>query len=211
MQIIDLTHKINDTTPVYPGTPEVKVETFATVEVNGFREKLFHIASHVGTHMDAPAHMIAGGKYLDDFPVHKFIGSAVLIDVRTYGYLELAADLIENLPPVDFVLFYSGWDRKWGQADYFTDFPYPGIELAKALVSRGVKAIGIDTVSVDAVQNTTYPIHHELLENEVLIIENLTNLQHLPGEVFQFMSLPINITEADGAPVRAVAMIEGVA
>ncbi len=211
MKIIDLTHKIDENIPVYPGTPEVKVQIFATVENTGFREKLFQISSHVGTHMDAPAHMITGGNFLDNYPLQKFSGSAVVVDVRSYGKLELGADLVQNLPRVDFILFNTGYDQKWGKADYLSDFPYPGIELAKSLVKRGVKAIGVDTVSVDATQNTTYPTHHELLGNEVLIIENLTNLQALPGDVFQFFALPLNIAEADGAPVRAMALIEGAA
>lgn len=209
MQLIDLTHKIDQETPVYPGTPQVKVDTFVTVEQDGFREKLFQIASHVGTHLDAPAHMFAGGKFLDDYPIHRFKGSAVVVDVRSYGKLELGPDVIENVPVVDFVLFYTGYDRKWGQPGYFDNFPYPSSELAKALVAKDIKVLGVDTVSVDAVQNTTYPVHRELLGNDVLVIENLTNLGALPSDVFQFMALPLNVAQADGAPVRAVAIIEG--
>ena len=208
MKIIDLTHTISSQTPVFPGTPSVQMETFFTVEKDGFREKLFQIASHVGTHMDAPAHMISGGRYLDNFTVEAFMGSAALVDVRSTANPELGPEVLDGIPAVDFILFHSGWSAKWGTAEYFKSYPYPGEALAEALVKRSLKGIGLDTISADAAESRDYKTHHILLQNEILIIENLTNLSHLPDTVFEFYAFPLKTAEADGDPVRAVAVIK---
>ncbi len=184
MKIIDLTHTISAKTPVFPGTPPVKVKIFATVEKDGFREKLFQIASHVGTHMDAPAHMLAGGRYLDSLPVDRFMGSAIVVDVRNRGGMELGPEVLDGVPEADFILFHSGWSAKWGTPAYFNSYPYPGEALANALVKRGVKGIGMDTISADAADSATFATHHILLGREALIIENLTNLTALPDRPF---------------------------
>lgn len=208
MKIVDLTHPISSKTPVYPGTSAVQIETFATVDKDGYREKMLHIASHVGTHMDAPAHMLAEGRFLDDFLVESFTGSALAVDVRQLTKPELSAQVLDNLPSVEFILFFTGWSQKWGTAEYFSNFPYPGIDLANALTKRGIKGVGIDTPSVDVVDSRDYPTHHILLNNEIVIIENLTNLAALPKQTFRLFALPLKITEADGAPVRAIAMVK---
>jgi len=208
VKIIDLTHPISSKTPVYPGTPSVQIETFATVANDGYREKILHIASHVGTHMDAPAHMLKEGCFLNDYPAKSFTGKALVVDVRHVTKPELSAQVLDNQPSAEFVLFFTGWSQKWGTAEYFSKFPYPGIDLANALTKRGVKGIGIDTPSVDDVNSRDYPTHHILLNNKILIIENLTNLVALPKQLFRLFAFPLKITEADGSPVRAIAMVE---
>lgn len=208
MKALDLTHTISSATPVFPGTPSVKVKTFATVEKDGFREKLFQIASHVGTHMDAPAHMLSGGRYLDTFSVETFMGSAVVVDVTKTPRLEISPDVLNGVPAVDFILFYTGWSARWGTPEYFKSYPYPGEALAKELVKRAIKGVGLDTISADAADSVDFKTHHILLENEVLIIENLTNLKSLPDTLFEFLALPLKTARADGDPIRAVARIK---
>lgn len=207
MKVVDLTHTISTETPVFPGTPGVKIKTFATVEKDRFREKLFQITSHVGTHMDAPAHMLTDGRFLDDFPLDAFMGSAVVVDVRNTANKELGPELLDGISEMDFILFRSGWSAKWGSPEYFESYPYPGEALAEALVTRGVKGIGLDTISADAADSHDFKTHHILLQSEILIIENLTNLEALPDTPFEFYAFPLKTAQADGDPVRAVAII----
>ena len=208
MKALDLTHTISSQTPVFPGTPGVKIKTIATVEKDGFREKLFQITSHAGTHMDAPAHMLTGGRFLDDFPLDAFMGSAVVVDVRNTASTELKPEVLDGVPAVDFILFHSGWSVKWGTAAYFGSYPYPGEALAETLVKRGVKGIGLDTISADAADSRDFKTHHILLQRNILIIENLTNLDALPDTPFEFYAFPLKTAQADGDPVRAAAVIK---
>jgi len=105
-------------------------------------------------------------------------------------------------------LFY--W---WNTPDYFSDSPTPTREATQWLTKFKLKGIGIDSFSEDKiisahiVTEKNLPNHHILLGKEILLIESLTNLDKLPERAFSFQCLPLNIKNADGSPVRAIAMI----
>lgn len=82
MSVLDLTHTISSEMPVYPGTEKPVLTTACTIETAGYRETLLHMYSHTGTHMDAPAHMIARGRTLDSYGVEKFVGPGFVLDCR---------------------------------------------------------------------------------------------------------------------------------
>ena len=82
MRVIDLTHTINETMPVYPGTDTPKLTPANTYEKNGFKETFLQMYTHTGTHMDPPVHIYEGKKTLDEFPIDQFIGKAIVIDCR---------------------------------------------------------------------------------------------------------------------------------
>jgi len=168
--------------------------------------------SHTGTHMDAPAHLLGRGETLDHFPVDHFRGTGLCIDVSMTreGVVEWDAlqHYQEELPESDFVLLRTGWGRYWGASRYFEGFPVLSAAAARRLSEFGLKGIGVDTLSVDTMDTTDYPVHHILLENRVLIIENLANLDRLPeGRFAELICLPLHITESDGAPTRVVAFL----
>lgn len=79
MSVLDLTHTISGEMPVYPGTEKPVLTTACTIETAGYRETLLHMYSHTGTHMDAPAHMIARGRTLDSYGVEKFVGPGFVL------------------------------------------------------------------------------------------------------------------------------------
>ena len=82
MRVIDLTHTIREDMPVFPGTENVRLIPVNTYEKDGFKETLLEISTHTGTHMDPPAHVLAGRTTLDQFPAEQFIGKALVIDCR---------------------------------------------------------------------------------------------------------------------------------
>ena len=82
MRVIDLTHVICETMPVYPGTEPPKFTPANSYEVDGFKETLISMFTHTGTHMDPPAHLYADRTTLDQFPASQFIGKALVIDCR---------------------------------------------------------------------------------------------------------------------------------
>ena len=134
MSVLDLTHTISGEMPVYPGTEKPVLTTACTIETAGYRETLLHMYSHTGTHMDAPAHMIARGRTLDSYGVEKFVGPGFVLDCR--GRREIPLSLLraheEDIRRAEFLLFCTGWDRLWGKDGYYENFPCAVRRLAPA-------------------------------------------------------------------------------
>ncbi len=216
MKIIDLTHTLNNEITVYPGTVGPKIEVLATVEKEGYRELKAEMVLHSGTHIDAPNHIIANTKALDHFPLEKFIGPALVIKCDKIKAIDLPflKNFEEKIKKSEFILFYTGWQHNWHSDKYFEDCPTLNRDSATWLTQFKLKGIGFDSFSVDSivpaekVTPETLPNHHILLGKEILLIENLTNLDQLPDDIFQFQCFPIKVENADGSPIRALAMIE---
>jgi kynurenine formamidase len=208
VEIVDLTRPLGPETPVFPGDPPVTLTRVATHDSDGYEVTQICLGSHSGTHIDAPRHFFADGATLSDYPVERFIGEGVIIDVRMApcGIVErefLAPRLEQSeVERGDFVLL---WTR--GPDPGSADTP-PGVTLspdaAALLLEKGVTLVGTDAPDLDA-EGGSYPVHRLLLGAGVLLAENLCNLGRLgPGRV-QCLLLPLAVKDADGAPVRAVA------
>ena len=196
-EYLDLSHTLNNQTPVYPGDPAVEVSVAGSIPSEGYRDHKVVLGTHIGTHIDAPAHMIDAGTPLKDYSLDRFIGRAYCVD----GFdLESLRNL--TLTNGDIVLFATGMSKQYHDPEYFTDFPVMSHEIVDYLIEKQVKLVGIDTGSADC--DDGFPVHKELLGADILIVENLTNLDSLIGQTFDFMALPLKL-EHDGAPVRAVA------
>ena len=215
-KIVDLTHLVNSNMTVYPDTVKPAFKIYNTIEKDGFAELKMTFCTHTGTHIDAPCHILKNGKSLDQFPIDKFIGKAIVILCTglkeiNLEYLKPFRDMISH---IEFILFYTGWQFKWNSENYFEDFPVLTKEATEWLTTFKLKGIGSDTISADKVgmlekdSSIALPNHHILLGKEIVIIENLYNLDKLPDSVFTFQCVPLKIENADGSPVRAFAIIE---
>lgn len=214
MKTFDLTQIIQENMPVYPGTPPPLLKAACSVEKAGYKETVITMYSHTGTHMDAPAHLLSGGRSLDRLPAERFWGSAAVIDCRMappgsqIGLDYLKGDLI-RYEKADFLLLMTGWERYWGQEAYNQGFPVPGRELIEFMAESGKKGMGVDALSVDPVEAEILTNHRLLLGREMVIVENLRGLAQLDAEAgIHFFALPLNFINADGAPVRAIAITE---
>lgn len=209
MKTIDLTHPMSPGMPVYPGTEPPVFETPCTIENSGFAEKKMTLYSHTGTHMDAPAHIVGGGKTLDRLPVSHFVGPGTLADLRNLGKPVIGIEDLKpyeaNIERSEFLLLHTGWDRLWGKDAYFRGYPVLSVQAAEWIARFGLKGVGVDMISVDEVGTSDFPIHKIFLGRDMVIVENLTNLAALPHGDFIFSCFPLKIEEADGSPVRAVA------
>jgi arylformamidase len=105
MNVIDLTVQLSKSTPVYPGDPNLEITEIGTVKKDGFLEHSLVLPTHIGTHIDAPAHMIRGGRSISDYLASKFIGNGVVIDARN-GYGQI--DLTRVIKPESIILFNTG-------------------------------------------------------------------------------------------------------
>ncbi|AEC52567.1 Cyclase, putative [Pyrococcus sp. NA2] len=187
--IIDLSISLGEETPVYPGDPRIEVKTLATVEKDGYYMNILKIGEHSGTHVDAPAHFIPGGKTIDVMPLEKFIGSGLVLDVRD-GKGEVKPSEIPGLDYREKIVLFLTEGRELSP------------ELARFLVEKGVKAVGTDSMSIGNSE-----VHRILLSAEVPIFENLTNLEVLLGKEFTFIGFPLKIRRGSGSPVRAIAIL----
>ena len=213
MRIIDLTRTVSEGMPVFPGTGGPSLAAAATLEKDGFRETLLRLTSHTGTHMDAPAHVLEGGATLDEMPASQIAGKAAVIDCRScapgseipLGRILAAGDAARE---AQFLLFLTGWGRHWGSDAYFRDYPLLSREALQWIAASGKKGIGLDAASPDPVDETALTRHRLLLSGgSFVIVENLCRLEELPGGLFDFFALPLKFRGADGAPVRAVAVL----
>lgn len=208
MKVYDLTHTIQNDMPVYPGTEQPKLTTACTIEAVGYRETLLHMFSHTGTHMDAPAHMLLDGAALDSYPGEKFAGTAVVVDCWERESISLPLLQSYDLDGVDFVLFCTGWDKKWGSPDYYEGFPCLTADAAAYLATLPLKGVGEDTISLDPCDSVDFPNHITLMRADFVNTENLTGLDALIGRRFTFVTLPLKFENSDGCSCRAIAMEE---
>lgn len=211
MSIIDLTHPLTEDMPVYPGTPQPIFKDDFTIEKDGFREKKLELYGHMGTHIDAPAHILREGKTLDQLPITQFQGKAFVFDFSN-GEKEINVSHLEpykkQFEKVDFILVNTNWDKFWGKEEYYLGYPLFSAEAVQWLRSFNLKGYGFDNISADEPGTTTMPIHKEILGQNAIIIENLTNLDQIKNQTVTFYCLPIKIVGADGSPVRAIAITD---
>lgn len=202
--IIDLSMPVNEQTIVFPGDAKPIFEQAGTLETVGFIDHVIHINNHLGTHIDAPDHMLEKGLLLSDYPIDRFVCQAVCVDAK--GKLALTVDLLQGLEinSGEAVLFYTGSGDNYTDQSYASDYPKIDLELAELLVSKGVKLVGVDMISFD--HDEPYPIHKEFLGNDVLLIENLINLGRVAGKRFLLSALPVRL-ELNAAPARVIAEI----
>jgi kynurenine formamidase len=203
--LYDLSHIINSGTPVYPGDIKVAINNHANLEHDGYVSYTINSGLHVGTHIDAPMHMIENCNPIHTFPLDDFCGKACVFDVCGQDIISLTDTMKSLIKQYDIVLFYTGFDQFYGQpVIYFANHPVITMELAKFLVSQKVKLVGFDMPSSD---KPPFEIHKYLLKNNIFIVENLTNLEPLLLlNAFEFYAIPLKI-EAEGSFVRAFAKV----
>ena len=227
MRVIDLSHTIHDGIQIFPGDPVPSIKRGLTHENDYCHVDVLTLGSHTGTHIDAPFHFLNKGKKINEFPVQRFVGDGVLIDVSAKsdrGVIEPAdvESYEDEIAEGDFVIFKTGRDKYFGTARYYLH-PYLSAEGARLLVKMGVALVGIDALNVDPTyygrpdtdqsakelpdeERYGYPVHDILLDNDILIVENLCNLDQIkqPKGVYSF--LPLKLKDSDGSPIRAVFM-----
>ncbi|GAA0257684.1 cyclase family protein [Halobaculum roseum] len=230
MEPVDLTRPIEPGMPVYPGDPGVSADASATMGSDGFRVTHLSFTTHVGTHIDAPAHMEPEGATLDEYGIADFRFDARLVDLAG-GDRDSGGDSADDpglgardpvtpamLPDgedldaeVDMLVLRTGWGAYWGDERYF-DHPYLRPEAARHIADLDC-AVGLDTINPDPTPTERageanaepegVPAHHELLGAGTFIVENLNLSADLP-ERFTLRAYPLRV-DADGAPVRTVA------
>ena len=210
---IDLSQPFSGDMPHATSLPAPEFETIKRVESERINIQRYSVPTHVGTHVDAPRHFVDGGKTIDELPLDRFAGEAIVLDVSKEEATEVTVDDVESADGTvredDIVLLYTGWHEKYG-TDEYDPHPWLSVDLAEWFVDRGVKLVGVDNITPDIPGPQRpdgwmeFPVHRTLLGAEVLIAEHLTNLAPHTGERLEVQGFPVKIAGGDGAPARFV-------
>lgn len=234
-ELIDLSHAYDAKSIYWPTADPFRLDKVADGVTPGgyyYAANNFFTSEHGGTHLDAPVHFAQGHWAADQVPLDRLIGPAIVVDVlakaeQNADYQVSVGDLQEwetqhgQIPANTILLIRTGFSTRWPDAARYlgtaergeaavAKLHFPGLhpDAARWLVAnRSIKALGIDTASIDFGQSTDYQTHRALYERNIPGFENLTNLTRLPATGATVIALPMKIGGGSGAPLRAVAVL----
>ena len=221
-RLIDLTLTLgSDRVTAVPGLIGVCMSPLQTHESHARSNTKLTLATHIGTHVDAPFHFDPDGTTVEDMSLDRYMGPALLLDLRqiakgkapiSVADLQRAGGTASAFDGKITVLF-TGWAQaESGNARFYSDGPYLSTEGAAYLAENRVNAVAVD-FPIDkhppTPQSTIndFPVHRLLLGKGIPLIENLINLDQLVGLEFELWALPLKLLGGDGAATRAVARV----
>jgi len=210
---LDLTLTISESIPSFPGSPSPQFLPWSTIKDDDYNLELLFLSSHTGTHLDAPYHFENNGAKIHQIPVTRLIGKGLLIKIKKVKDQTITKkDLLEferksgNIKNFFSVIFFTDWQKNLNKKFYFTNNPGLSKSAADYLVSKKINLVGIDSPSIDLGRNKSFVAHKIFAKNNILIVENLSNLEKIPTLDFEFIILPLKLKDATGSPVRAIAI-----
>lgn len=212
MKPIDLTLTISKSIPSFPGSPTPQFISWSNLKEDGYNLELLFLSSHTGTHLDAPFHFVKNGIKIDQIPLGRLMGKAILIKIiKSKNSPITKLDIIQfekkngSIPNNSSVFFFTDWQKNLKKDNYFTENPGLALSAARYLSEKKTNLVGIDSPSIDLGKDESFSVHHVLSKNNILIVENLANLNKIQLKEFNFTILPLKLKDATGSPVRAVA------
>ena len=223
--IVDLSHLITPEIPLWPGDPRVEFKTVARLEKDGYYLRRFSIGEHSATHMNAPNSFHHQGAGIDAYAPQSLVQPAVVIDVRRQSrqnpdYIITSQDVIRwekkygRIKSKSIVIFYTGWQERWQSPKAFLNpdangglhFPGIGGQTTHFLLKqRNIAGVGIDTHGVDPGQDEQYATNTQILANNGIVLECLTNLHKLPPKGATLVIGLLRLHQGSGSPVSVLA------
>jgi arylformamidase len=205
-RVIDISVPNRPGMHVYPGDPVLEVASVRRIaEGDPCNLSLLTMGSHTGTHVDAPHHFLADGPRLGDVSLDRMVGEALVADLRGRRAIDAAALEPVALRPGDILLCRTDNSERWRATEFQRDFTYLTEDAAELLVGRGIRAVGMDYLSIERFGSPDFPVHHRLLGAGIFVIEGLDLGAVDPGR-YTLVCLPLRFPELDGAPARAVLL-----
>lgn len=202
-ELIDISVPFATHTPPWPGdTPWHCGWAWAMADGASVNVSKWETSPHVGTHADAPLHVMKDGAGADALPIGAFVGAARVADVRdVQGGITLAQLKAAGWKPGTKRLLLRS-DQTTATGMFPASWPALAEDCARALVADGLILLGVDAPSVDDRESKTLAVHHLLFAAHCYVLENL-DLRHVtPGE-YQLLALPLKVGGGDAAPTRA--------
>jgi len=209
---LDLTLTISEAIPNFPGSPPPQFIPWSTIKDSGYNLELLFLSTHTGTHLDAPFHFAKKGEKIHQIPITRLTGEALLIKIKKLRDQAITKnDLLEfeqkhgEIKTFSSIIFFTDWQKNLNKNFYFTNNPGLSKSATDYLISKKINLVGIDSPSIDLGTDTNFTAHKILAKNNILIVENLSNLEKIPTLKFDFIILPLKLKDATGSPVRAIA------
>ncbi len=212
MKIIDITLPLYQEKTTYPSIDALKVEWLRRIE-DGKNVSLSKITltSHLGTHVDAPSHLLLGEANVENIPLEKLIGKAAVMDVTSSSPAidaDFLAEKLKNYPDLDIVLLKTGFKSPVIFAEEFNEnYSYLTTDAVEVIIDNEISTLGIDTPNVDSYTDKSMPNHKKLLGKGIVIVESL-KLNHISPGIYKFVGLPLRVIGTEGAPMRAILIKE---
>jgi arylformamidase len=214
---VDVSHAVEHGMITYMGLPAPVISDFLSREESRrhYSEGTeFHIGkiemvANTGTYLDSPFHRYAGGLDLSQLPLSAIADlEGVRISARDFSASGIDASVFREADlRGKAVLVHTGWDAHWGTERYFVGHPFLTGDAAQFLVDAGASLVGIDSLNIDDVSDTSRPVHSILLKSNVPVVEHLCNLEALPASGFRFFAVPVKVKSFGTFPVRAFAIV----
>jgi arylformamidase len=209
MRIYDVSVPLSANTPTYPGDPGIEIKQWLQL-ANGdpANVSLINFGVHSGTHVDAPAHFIEGGMKVEALSLDSLVGETEVIEVPHHLAVIDETFVAANCSSSsERILFKTRNSLLWGATEttFHEDYVYIDPDAARRLVKSGIKLVGIDYLSVEKFNSSSFPTHLAFLSSGVVIIEGL-DLRAVPGGHYELICLPLKIAGGggDGAPARVI-------
>jgi len=212
---VDLSHTVYDGLVTYKGLPAPVICDYLSREASRdhyapgteFQIAKIEMIANTGTYVDCPSHRYADGKDLSEVGIEAFAdldGIVVRVDHRKV--LAVTAEHFKDCTVYDnAVLVHTGWAEHWDTQAYFENHPFLTEEAAVYLRDHGARLVGIDALNIDDTRGKARPVHSTLLRAEILVVEHLCNLEHVPDDGFSFSAIPPKFKGVGTFPVRAFA------
>lgn len=213
-KIIDLTYTLMSDMLVYPGTERPVFQWLGRVNSEGYNLTKLTMLTHTGTHIDAPKHFLDDVACVDEIPLQRLFGRASIFryNKEPEGQEITLDDIVSSefqLEEDQIFILETGIEKFAETKRYNEKYPFPSEEVVNWLINKKIKAYMTDATAVDPVGTKDSLNHHLLLGADIPIVENLKNLYLIPKDKEFFISaLPIKLKGRDGAPCRAVALID---
>jgi kynurenine formamidase len=227
-RVVDLTHVISPSIPLWPGDPHVVLKVVATMKKDGYYLRSFTIGEHSATHMNAPNSFISGNtEAITSYPAEQRVVPAVVIDVRDRAannadYQLTKGDVLAwekkhgKIAPGTFVILFTGWEDRWNDPEAFINLDaknrlhFPGFAGATTkwlLAERQISGVGIDTHGVDPGLDTSYATNTQIAKAHKIAIECMANLDQLPPTGATLVLGPLRLEDGSGSPVGITAFV----
>lgn len=204
-KFIDLSQDIVDNMPVHPYDDKVKLYQDKFLEKDKYNNFRLEIGTHSGTHIDTPMHLTDSKTFINELPLEKFAGKGCLLDVRGESIIGFKQEYRDIVSENDIVILFTNYSEIYGTEEYYLNHPVVNEELADFFIEKNIKMLGMDLPSPD---KYPFEIHKKLFNNNILIIENLTNLSELVNiHKFNIIAFPLKI-KAEASMVRVVASVD---
>ena len=190
---------------VYPGNPEIRISYQQAIAAGkGANVSDIQFGSHTGTHVDAVKHFFDDGQPIDEIPLDKLIGPALLLEFPDDVMSVTAAHLEKHaLNGHTRILLKTRNSTFINRREFVKDYTFLAPDGAEYLVNQGVQLVGIDYLSIEQFHSGHHRTHRTLLSAGVVIVEGLALIEPQPG-TYDFICLPLRLVGIDGAPARAI-------